>query len=147
MPIKSILLHMANDEHHADRLQRGIELATRFNAYLEILYIATPVSMPAGITGRGASYAYLAEATAIAHEKAEEIAHEVRTRCSELAYSFAIEEGDHVELLARRTPFVDRRIWKTGFAFRSLISFPCRRPARQSYCPGNAESKAPATIR
>ena len=107
MPIKSILLHMANDEHHAERLQRGIELATRFDAYLEILYIATPVSMPAGITGRGASYAYLAEATAIAHEKAEEIEHEVRTNCSGLTYSFTIEEGDHVELLARRTPFVD----------------------------------------
>ena len=57
MPIKSILLHMANDEHHAERLQRGIELATRFNAYLEILYITTPVSMPAGITG-AALHAY-----------------------------------------------------------------------------------------
>jgi nucleotide-binding universal stress UspA family protein len=107
MPIKSILLHMANDEHHAERLQQGIELAMRFDAYLEILYIATPVSMPAGITGRGASYAYLAEATAIAHERAEEIEHEVRTKCSALTYSFSVEEGDHVELLARRTPFVD----------------------------------------
>jgi hypothetical protein len=107
MPIRSILLHMANDEQHANRLQSGIELAKRFNAYLEILYIATPVSMPAGITGRGASYAYLSEATAIAHEKADEIEHEVRSLCTDITYSFRVEEGDHVELLARRTPFVD----------------------------------------
>jgi nucleotide-binding universal stress UspA family protein len=107
MPIKSILLHMANDEQHADRLRRGIELARRFDAYLEILYIATPVSMPAGITGRGASYAYLSEATAIAHEKAAEIEREVRQTCADLTYSFRIEEGDHVELLARRTHFMD----------------------------------------
>src|SRR4051794_21118716 len=107
MPIKSILLHMANDEHHAKRLQRGIELAIRFEAHLEILYITTPVSMPAGITGRGASYAYLSEATAIAHERAAEIEHEVRQTCADITYSFWIEEGDHIELLARRTPFVD----------------------------------------
>ena len=138
MPIKSILLHMANDEQHAERLRRGIELAMRFDAYLEILYIATPVSMPAGVTGRGASYAYLAEATAIAHEKAEQIEHEVRANCSGLTYSFTIEEGYHVELLARRTPFVDLAVVSQSHPAhledRVRLQIPDQLPM-QSACP------------
>lgn len=138
MPIKSILLHMANDEQHADRLHRGIELAKRFDAYLEILYIATPVTMPAGITGRGASYAYLAEATAIAHEKAEEIEHEVRNHCADVTYSFRVEEGDHVALLARRTPFVDLAVVSqshpANMEDRVRLQIPDQLPM-QAVCP------------
>lgn len=107
MPIKTILLHMANDDRHAARLETAVALAKRFGAFVEVLYIASPVAMPAAVTGRGASYAYLAEATAIAHEKAEEVEREVRHALKDCSFSWTVEEGDHVELLAARAVYAD----------------------------------------
>ncbi|WP_207478593.1 universal stress protein [Arenibaculum pallidiluteum] len=107
MSIKSILLHLANDDRHAQRLEVAQALARRHGAHLDILYIATPVSMPAAITGRGASYAFLAEATAIAHEKAEEIRERLMPLCADISHSWSVAEGDHVELLAKRAAYAD----------------------------------------
>lgn len=107
MPIKTILLHMSNDERHSQRLEAAAILAKRFSAFVEVLFVATPVSMPAAVTGRAASYAYIAEATAIAHEKAEQIEQEVRQTLKDCSYSWTIEEGDHVELLAARAVYAD----------------------------------------
>ncbi|MGQ9371749.1 universal stress protein [Azospirillum sp. A39] len=107
MPIKTILLHMSNDERHGARLDVAVSLAKRFDAYVDVLYIATPVAMPAAVTGRGASYAYIAEATAIAHEKAEVIEHEVRQALRDCSYSWTVAEGDHEELLAARATYSD----------------------------------------
>lgn len=107
MPIKTILLHMSNDERHGARLDVAVSLAKRFDAYVDVLYIATPVHMPAAVTGRGASYAYIAEATAIAHEKAEAIEHEVRQALKDCSYSWEVVEGDHEELLATRATYSD----------------------------------------
>ena len=102
MPIKTILLHMANDDAHAGRMAVAATLAKQFSAHIQALYVATPVSMPAGATGRAASYAFMAEATAIAHENAERIEREVRQALNGLSYDWTVEEGDHVELLAER---------------------------------------------
>ncbi len=110
MPIKSILLHMANDERHAARLEAAVALARRFDAHVEVLYIATPVSMPAAITGRGASYAYIAEATAIAHEKAAQIEVEAREALKDCSYSWRVEEGEHVDILSHRATYSDLAI-------------------------------------
>ena len=78
------------------------------------------------------------EATAIAHEKSEEIEHEVRSNCSGLTYSFTIEEGDHVELLARRTPFVDLAVVSQSHPAhledRVRLQIPDQLPM-QSACP------------
>ncbi|NYZ12054.1 universal stress protein [Azospirillum sp. RWY-5-1] len=110
MPIKTILLHMANDERHGARIETAVALAKRFDAFVEVLYIASPVTMPAAVTGRGASYAFLAEATAIAHEKAEEVEREVRAALKDCSYSWTVEEGDHVEQLAARAVYADLAI-------------------------------------
>lgn len=107
MTIKTILIHMAHDEQHGARLDAALDLARRFDARLDVLYIATPISMPAAVTGRGASYAYLSEATVIAHEKAGEIEHEIRQRCADVPYSWAVVEGDHLDLLAERSHYAD----------------------------------------
>lgn len=110
MTLKNILLHMSNDEQHMTRLEAAASVARHFRAVLDILYVATPASMPAGITGRGASYAYLAEATAIAHEKAVEIEARIRERLTDIPFRWSVGEGDHVELLAERTPYADLAI-------------------------------------
>ncbi|PWC32380.1 universal stress protein [Azospirillum sp. TSO35-2] len=133
MPIKTILLHMANDDAHAGRLAVAAALAKRFSAHVQVLYIATPVSMPAGATGRAASYGFMAEATAIAHENAEKVEQEVRAALDGLPYDWAVEEGDHVELLAERASYADLVIVAQSAAVRageriSLHHIPDRLP-------------------
>ncbi|MBV6632467.1 MAG: universal stress protein [Alphaproteobacteria bacterium] len=110
MPIKNILLHMANDDRHSERLDLAVSLARRHNAHLHICYFTLPQSMPAAVTGRGASYAYIAEATAIAREKAEALRHEVETKCTKLDWSLETLEEDHVDAMARRTYLADLAI-------------------------------------
>lgn len=138
MPIKTILLHMANDERHDVRLRVAVSLAARFSAFVDVLYIATPVHMPAAVTGRGASYGFLAEATAIAHEKAGQIEHEVRQALKDCSYSWTVDEGDHVELLASRAAFADLAIITQShpghLEDRVLLHVPDRLPL-QSPCP------------
>ncbi|MBP2298456.1 universal stress protein [Azospirillum picis] len=133
MPIKTILLHMANDDAHASRLAVAAALAKRFSAHLHALYIATPVSMPAGATGRAASYGFMAEATAIAHENAEKIEREVRQALEGLPYDWEVEEGDHVDLLAERASYADLVVVAQSAAVRagervSLHHIPDRLP-------------------
>ncbi|QCG98727.1 universal stress protein [Azospirillum sp. TSA2s] len=133
MPIKTILLHMANDDAYASRLAVAAALAKRFSAHIQALYIATPVSMPAGATGRAASYGFMAEATAIAHENAERIEREVRQALDGLSFDWTIEEGDHVELLAERASYADLVVVAQSAAVRagervSLHHIPDRLP-------------------
>ncbi|AWU93597.1 universal stress protein [Azospirillum ramasamyi] len=133
MPIKTILLHMANDDAHAGRMAVAATLAKQFSAHIQALYVATPVSMPAGATGRAASYAFMAEATAIAHENAERIEREVRQALNGLSYDWTVEEGDHVELLAERASYADLVVVAQSAAVRagdriSLHNIPDRLP-------------------
>ena len=133
MPIKTILLHMANDDAHAGRMAVAAALAKRFSAHIHALYIATPVSMPAGATGRAASYGFMAEATAIAHENAERIEQEVRQALNGLSYDWTVEEGDHVDLLADRASYSDLVVVAQSAAVRagervSLHNIPDRLP-------------------
>ncbi|WP_448205065.1 universal stress protein [Azospirillum sp. sgz302134] len=138
MPIKTILLHMANDDRHAERLQVAVALAERFSAYVEVLYVATPVSMPAAVTGRAASYGFIAEATAIAHEKAAQIEHEVRQALKDCSYSWSVVEGDHVELLAARAAYADLAVVSQsqgdGLDDRVALHVPDRLPL-ETPCP------------
>lgn len=133
MPIKTILLHMANDDAHASRLAVAAALAKRLSAHIQALYIATPVSMPAGATGRAASYGYMAEATAIAHENADRIEREVRQALDGLSFDWTVEEGDHVDLLAERASYADLVVVVQSAAVRagervSLHHIPDRLP-------------------
>lgn len=138
MPIKSILLHMANDERHSARLETAVALARRFDAFVEVVYIATPVSMPAAVTGRGASYAFLAEATLIAHEKAAQVEHEVRAALKNCSFSWTVTEGDHVEVLAARATYADLAIVTQSHPAHLedhvLLQVPDRLPI-ESPCP------------
>ena len=112
MTYKSILLHMANDVGNKARLKAAADLAARFQAHVLALYVATPVSMPAAIEGRGASYAFMAEATLIAHEKAEAIEAECADECKarKLSCEWKVVEGDHLDLLAEEAPYADLAI-------------------------------------
>ncbi len=109
MPIKNILLHMANDDAHMRRFETAVHLAKEHGAHLEIAYLTSPAGMPAAIQGRGASAAYIAEATAIAREKAEAVETEITERCKTegIRWTWEVLEGDHNALLATRSYYAD----------------------------------------
>lgn len=109
MTVKTILVHLADDEEHLKRLEVALMLAKERKAHVTALFITTPIGMPAQITGRGASAAYLAEATAQARTKAAALEQEFDERCerSNIDYSWIIAEGDHLELLAKHAHAAD----------------------------------------
>ena len=65
MAIKSILVHVANDPRHKDRLNFAVDLCRHVAGHLEVVFPVDPITMPAGAAGRAASNAFLAEARAI----------------------------------------------------------------------------------
>lgn len=109
MAIKNILLHMGVDMHHLSRLHIALGLARRHQAHLEIAFMASPAGMPSAIQGRGASAAYIAEATAIAREKADEVRKEIEAGCGAagIAWTWEVLEGDHNTLLSERSHYAD----------------------------------------
>ena len=112
MTYRTILLHLANDASYKARIAAATDLAGRFKAHVVALYVATPVSMPAAIEGRGASATFIAEATAIAHEKAETIRGECAAACdgANISWEWRVAEGDHLDLLAAQAPYADLAI-------------------------------------
>lgn len=109
MSIKSILVHLANDDDHLGRLRVGYDLARRHGAHLTALYVLSPISMPYAIEGRGASVNYLQEAVEAARDKAKVMETEFHEWCARNGVScrWVAEEGDHLKLLARHSHYAD----------------------------------------
>lgn len=109
MAIKSILCHMANDPRHRDRLELAIELTVRFGAHLNVVYITSPVSMPAGAAGRAASNVFIAEQTEAAEKRAASIRDELVERFSksDCSHEMHMANGDHVKILAEHAHLSD----------------------------------------
>ena len=109
--IATIVVHLATDSRSGDRLDAAVALAQRFGAHLSVVYGTAPVHMPAGITGRGASYAYLAEAHGRAQDRAQELEARVRQRCATLkSWDWVVDESEHTELIARYARLADLAI-------------------------------------
>ncbi|MEM6492358.1 MAG: universal stress protein, partial [Pseudomonadota bacterium] len=109
MPLKTILIHVADDEHHVARRTLGVKLARAHNAHMRALFLTRPVSMPAGVTGRGASKLYLEEATARATTKAAELQAWFDERCdaASVSHDWIVEDGEHLDRLARHAHVAD----------------------------------------
>lgn len=112
MSIKTILVHLAHDKDHTARLEVGVALGKRFGAHLKFLYVAHPIGIPAAVEGRGASWRYIAEAREIAREHAAEIKTELNAReeLGAVSWELLIEEGEHVDLLAKHANYADLAI-------------------------------------
>src|SRR3546814_6015508 len=109
MAIKTILVHLANDEQHGARLTAGVELARQHGAHLIALYVAAPVHLPAGATGRGASAAFIAEATEIARERSTAVEAETESLCRQagISWEWAYGEEDHLDRILDEVPRAD----------------------------------------
>ena len=112
MTYRTILLHLSCDAGHLARIEAAVDLAVRFKAHISVLFIANPVGMPAAIEGRGASAAFVEEATEIARERSAKINEECRKRfeAAGLTCDWTMAEGDHLDLLAAAAPYVDLAI-------------------------------------
>ncbi len=112
MAIKTILVHLANDEGHRARLDMGRMLSRRFGAHLILLYVTLPASLPAGAHGRGASMAFIHGAQRHAEERAAEIQEEMeQTHIGpEVSWEFRIDNGDTDDLLIEYSYFCDLAI-------------------------------------
>ena len=97
MAISTILLHVGNDERHPVRLQVAVELARRFDAFLDVVYVAVPT----------ASAGSPAEAAVAAREREAQIEEAVHRACRDCSYSWNVVEGDHMKVMTARAGFAD----------------------------------------
>ncbi|MET4807242.1 universal stress protein [Limibacillus sp. MBR-115] len=109
MSLKTILVHLANDVEHRTRLKVALKLARQHDAKVFALFIPTPIGMPAGITGRGASAMFLSEASRNAREVADNLEKEFHEACERdgIENAWLVIEGDHVELMSEHAHTAD----------------------------------------
>ena len=109
MHLKTIILHMGSDPEHEYRFRYAIDLARRYDAHLEIAYLTHPAGMPAAVTGRGASAAYMVEAAELAREHAAKIKSEITDGCTAagISWDWEVVDGDHNHVLAERSLLAD----------------------------------------
>ncbi len=102
MPFKTILVHLADDPGHMQRLETAIALAHRFDAHLTAVYVETPLSRPAAIAGRGASLGFQAAASEAARKHAEKVEAEFRQRAdrSGLRVEWRMGGKEHADAIA-----------------------------------------------
>ena len=83
MTIKSILVHIADDEDHLPRFKAAVGLARAFNAHLTALYVTSPVHFKGRMAGRGASINFERERIEFAEKKVRQIEAEFREYLSD----------------------------------------------------------------
>jgi nucleotide-binding universal stress UspA family protein len=109
MPIKTILVHLANDDHHTERLEVALRMAKRHQAHITALFITFPVGMPPVIAGRSASAVFISEARERARTRALELEREFEERCARegVAHTYVVEDGAHLATLSYHAHVAD----------------------------------------
>ncbi len=112
MPIKTILVHLANDAHHADRLEVALRLAKQYDAHITALFITFPVGMPPVIAGRSASAVFIADARERARERAAALEKEFEQSCAKqgVSHTWVVEDGAHLQALSYHAHAADLMI-------------------------------------
>lgn len=109
MEISTILVHLADDDHNHQRLGVAWRLARHHDAHLVGLFITTPLGLASAGLGRGASAVLLEEAVKAARKRAETLRQEYEDFCDShsIGFEWIVEEGDHLDLLARHAHTAD----------------------------------------
>ncbi|MGE0716866.1 MAG: universal stress protein [Alphaproteobacteria bacterium] len=109
MTVKTILVHLCNDGEAELRLATAAALARRLGAHVTALYVTAPAHMPAAITGRGASAAYIAEAIQIARERADAMRELVEAGIGREGIPFELHVADEepIEAIKAESRFAD----------------------------------------
>ncbi|WP_343563115.1 universal stress protein [Kiloniella sp. b19] len=109
MSLKSILVHLANDDEHTRRLDIAKVLAKRSDALIHALFITTPTGMPAEIYGRGASVQFLIDTHKAAEKTARALEKEFDDYCDKegIEHLWSTQEGDHLKLMTQKAHAAD----------------------------------------
>jgi len=112
MSIKTLLVHLAPDDDCEGRLSAAVSMAKGMQAHLIALYVATPVHLPAGAEGRGASAVFLSEARESARKKSVTIKEMAEAACKEAGvdWSWAYGEEDHLDAILEEVHHADMTI-------------------------------------
>jgi nucleotide-binding universal stress UspA family protein len=103
MALSTILVHLGRDPDAAARLAAAVALAKAHGAHLTALYLTRPLTMPAEITGRGLSRAYLEGGVDDAAHVERALEAEFRATAGQLGLShdWIVEDSDNLEALAK----------------------------------------------
>ncbi len=109
MALKTIVVHLTNDEDHAQRMAVAKSLARQHEAFLTALYITRPSDHLKHIAGRGVSQVFLEEAIKSAERHAKELETEFKDYCErqEISHEWVVADGEHLELLAKHAHAAD----------------------------------------
>jgi nucleotide-binding universal stress UspA family protein len=116
MAIKTILVHLADDQDCPTRLATAVRLAKRHGAHLVALYITRPLDLPIEVAGRAASLPFLEERAAKAEAVAAAVEAEFRGACERqnLTYDWIMQESDHLDALSQHAHAADLIVVSRG---------------------------------
>jgi len=109
MTIKTILVHLANDDQHKVRLDVALRLAKQHGAHIIALFLAHPAHMPAVAAGRSFSMSFLQEAIETNKKTAEALRQEFDVACEAegVTHDWLVEEHDTIEEMTRHAHCAD----------------------------------------
>ncbi len=109
MALKTILVHLANDEDHVGRMEVAKGLARAYDAFLTALFITHPGDTLKHIPGRGVSPVFLEEAFESANRRARELEGEFSDYCTRenIPHEWVVADSEHLETIARHAHAAD----------------------------------------
>lgn len=110
MPVKTILLHVPDEDHLDGRLWTAADLARRFDAFVDVIHVPNPTDAPAIVSIGGDKAVDMAEAEVISQHRAAEAERAARRALKDLRWSWSSIEGDHLEILADESLTADLAI-------------------------------------
>lgn len=132
MPVKTILLHLTDEDHLDGRLWTAADLARRHGAFVDVIHVPNPAVAPPIIGIAGDTNAAMAEATVISQHRAAETERASRVALKDLRWSWSSIEGEHLEILADESLTADLAIIAIpdpeSDAARGLAHLPERLP-------------------
>jgi len=109
MSIKTILVHLAADPDHEERLKVAMDIARRNKAHVNALFVTKPLHMPGEVTGRAASASYIASTAREAKRRADQLEQEFADACDrdKISHTWICEDGDHIDMLEKHVHAAD----------------------------------------
>lgn len=99
--IRSIVVHVSDNEQHTVRLRTAVDLARHFEAHLNVVFAKPDADYPAAAIGRAMSMQYLEEVRREAEARLEKVEGDVERICSSLTSWERHEQfGDAAEIMS-----------------------------------------------
>ncbi|MBC6417094.1 MAG: universal stress protein, partial [Rhodospirillales bacterium] len=109
MALKTIVVHLTNDQDHATRMEVAKSLAEQQGAFLTALYITRPSDRLQHIAGRSVSPVFLEEAHESAKRHAAEVEQEFTGYCEHrgIPHEWIVADDEYLDAMARHAHAAD----------------------------------------